>query len=346
MEIKKLINGRALYLTENEIWVAKGATFFAVDETGRRVSKKYKVGTFKTRVLSGIRIIRQTLREGIHHLLILKNGNFFVTTKKKSYTVDRNTGKVISVFWGYRGNKPAHQGVCLTPSGTIFFGEYTLNPDRSLSSDLYVSDDNGITFKKIKSFSGKEVRHIHFVKYDPYRNGIWLGTGDEDRENKLLFSGDGGKNFVTVGEGSQSWRAIGVAIKKGGLCWGTDAGSVPDTNRFLTLDLTDGIGDTRLNAVSDLEGPCHGVFSTAAGEVWFSCGVEGGENEKDRFARLKRLNADKTEDVFKLKKDIFPLICQYGVMRFPLGGENGNTVAFTAMGLKGGGEKVFIVKNH
>lgn len=344
MTVQKLINGRALYLTENEIWVAKGAMFFAVDKTGRRVSRKYKVGSLKTRVLSKIRIIRQTLREGIHHLIILNDGNFFVTTKKKSYTIDRKTGAIVSMFSGYQGNKPAHQGVCVTPTGELFFGEYTLNPDRTLSSCLYLSKDNGLTFKKIKTFSGEEIRHIHFVKYDVLRKGIWLGTGDKDRECKLLFSPDGGKTFITVGEGSQKWRAIGVAFKESKLCWGTDAGSVPDVNLFLTLDLSSGISEAELKTISELEGPCHGIFSTKSGKVWFSCGVEGGENEKDKFARLKRFDGEKIEDVFKLKKDIFPLICQYGVMRFPLGGENGEIVAFTAMGLKGGGEKVFIVK--
>lgn len=344
MVIKKLISGKALYLTENEIWIAKGATFFAINKKGRRVSKKYAVGSLKTQVLSKIRIIRQTLREGIHHLLVLKNGNFFITTKKKSYTINRESGEIIATFSGYFGNKPAHQGVCLTPSGDVFFAEYTLNSDRTLSSSLYISEDNALTFKKINTFSGNEVRHIHFVKYDPYRNGIWLGTGDRDRECKLLFSTDKGKSFITIGEGTQNWRAIGVAVSKGEISWGTDAGSVPDVNRFLKLDLSNGIAKSKLTTVCDIEGPCHGIFSNKNGEVWFSCGVEGGENEKDRFSRLKRSNGDKIEDIFKLKKDIFPLICQYGVMRFPLGGENSNTLVFTAMGLKGGGEKVFIIE--
>lgn len=44
---KKLINAKALYQTQDKIWVAKGMKFFAVDYTGKRVSNVYKVGGLK-----------------------------------------------------------------------------------------------------------------------------------------------------------------------------------------------------------------------------------------------------------------------------------------------------------
>ena len=48
------------------------------------------------------------------------------------------------------------------------------------------------------------------------------------------------------------------------------------------------------------------------------------------------------EDHWKLKKDIWPLILQFGVMRFPLGTDACNKVVFTTMGLQGHGECVMI----
>ena len=44
---KKLINAKALYQTQDKIWVAKGMKFFAVDYTGKRVSRVFKVGGLK-----------------------------------------------------------------------------------------------------------------------------------------------------------------------------------------------------------------------------------------------------------------------------------------------------------
>jgi hypothetical protein len=99
-----------------------------------------------------------------------------------------------------------------------------------------------------------------------------------------------------------------------------------------------------LEVLADFEGPCHGCASYADGRAFFSTGVEGGENEKDKYARLKEYRDGKIVDVWKLKKDIWPLVLQYGVMRFPLGTDNCSRVVFTAMGLKAHGETVMIEK--
>ena len=86
--MKKLIRGRALYTEEDRIWIAQGMSFFAIDYSGKRVTKKYKVGT-KLEYLMGInRLSRQLLRQGLHHLVPLKNGDVLVTSKKISYSVD------------------------------------------------------------------------------------------------------------------------------------------------------------------------------------------------------------------------------------------------------------------
>jgi len=337
VKLKKLMSGRALYTEKDRVWVAKGMTFFAVDFSGKRITKKYSVGSVKQKLLSKSRLSRQLLREGLHHLLPLPNGNVFVTSKRSSYVVDKD-GNVVNTFKGYLGNKPAHQGVCVTPNGTIFFGEYTLNPNRDHDTHLYRSVDGGQTFHIILTLPMKEYRHIHFVKYDPYENCLWLGTGDEDFECKLMRSEDNGDTWETVGEGSQDWRAIGVCFDSECLIWGTDAGSVPDQNHIIKMDRK----ERTINVIANAEGPCHGCGSFKDGRVFISTGVEGGENEKDKFARLKTLENKNIVDILKVKKDIMPLILQYGVMRFPLGTENTDTVIFTTMGLKNGGEKIYV----
>lgn len=336
---KKLLNGRALYTEQDKLWIAKGMFFWATDYAGNRVTKKYRVGGTMQRILSAFRLSRQLLREGLHHLLPLPNGDIFVTSKKKTYLVDKE-GKIKSVFQGYLGNKPGHQGVCVTPNGTIFFGEYTLNPRRDHDTVLYRSQNGGRSFEAILRLSKTVVRHIHFVKYDPYENCVWLGTGDRDEECKLMRSFDDGETWETVGEGSQNWRAIGVCFTEEYLLWGTDAGSVPDQNRIICMNRK----TFGLEILADVEGPCHGCGSFADGRVFISTGVEGGENEKDCFARLKSVSDLEIKDVKLMKKDVFPLIVQYGVIRFPLGTENTDKVVFTAMGLKKGGEVVYVEK--
>ncbi len=335
--MRKLIKGRALFTEENRIWIAQGMTFFAIDYKGKRVTEKYRIGRSKERIIAANRLSRQLCREGIHHLLPLPDNKLFVTAKKRSYVVEKN-GKTSSIFTGYRGNKPAHQGICVTPNGYIFFGEYTLNPQRDHDTTLFRSVDGGKSFQPILNLGKDQVRHIHFVKWDPYDRCLWLGTGDEDYEDLLLVSCDYGETWEKVGEGSQDWRAIGVCFEKDHIIWGTDAGSVPDQNHIIRMNRK----TKKIEVVADAEGPCHGCASLKDGRIFISTGVEGGENEKDRFARLKEVTGNGVHELLKQKKDIWPLIFQYGVIRFPLGLENVNKLVFTMYGLNRNGEQVYV----
>lgn len=342
MQFKKLMNGRALFQTQDKIWVAKGMTFYAIDYTGKRITPKYKVGGKKDRLIGMFRLSRQLLRVGLHHLLPLKNGNIMVTAKRITYIVSPN-GKVVKTFSGYQGNKPGHQGVCVTPDGTIFFAEYLLNPNRDHVIRLYRSMDNGMSFQVVKEWPKGDIRHLHFVKWDSYEKCLWLGTGDygdKGSENCLYKSVDNGETWDLIGQYSQDWRAIGVCFTEDALLWGTDAGSCPDTVHFVRMSRK----TQQLEILADFEGPCHGCASYADGRTFFTTGVEGGENEKDRYARLKEYKTGEIVNHWKLKKDIWPLILQFGVMRFPLGTDTCNKVVFTTMGLQGHGECVMIGK--
>lgn len=340
MKLKKLLSGKALFQETNRIWIAKGMTFYAVDYSGKRVSPKYHLGSIIERVIGRFRLSRHALRVGIHHLIPLDNGNIFVTVKRKAYLLD-NKGAIISIFDSFKGNKPGHQGVCLAPNGSIFFGEYLLNTDRSNEINLFRSDDNGLSFKAIKTFPPGDIRHIHFIKWDNYEKCLWMGTGDygeDNRENRLYKSFDNGDTWQLIGSGLQDWRAIGICFTPTHLIWGTDAGSCPDTVHLVRMSRE----THELEILEDFEGPCHGCASLKNGRIFFSTGVEGGINEKDNFSRLKEYSGGQTLNVFSLKKDFWPLIVQYGVMRFPLGTENCIKPVFTTMGLKGHGEYVMI----
>lgn len=332
-----IANGRALYVDKNGIWCACGMKIAKFDFSGHRRSPWLKIGTYWERLLAEFRPVRQLLRIGIHHLLPLYDGNLFVLLRKRALVIDRMTGRVLSEFRGFQGNKPAHRGVCLMPNGTILLGEYTLNPTRTNVSRLFRSRDNGQTFQCIKSFGGNEVRHIHFVEYDACDNVLWLGTGDTDEECGLWRSTDSGDTWEKIGGGSQKWRAVGVSPTPDALYWGTDAGTVPDRNFLMKLDKH----SLKLTEIAELEGPCHGNAANENGTVFVSTGVEGGINEQDRFAHLKYLDRNgNLKELFKQKKDILPLPVQFGVIRFPMGNLPGDNIVYTKYALRKAGEQI------
>ena len=73
MKVKKIANGRALYVEPDKIWIAQGMTFFAIDYAGKRVSQKYKAGNAFQKLVSLCFLSRQMLREGYHHMIKLTN---------------------------------------------------------------------------------------------------------------------------------------------------------------------------------------------------------------------------------------------------------------------------------
>lgn len=343
IQFKKLMNGRALYQEPDKIWVARGRKFFAVDYNGKRISKVYVVaGGLKEWVMTCGRIMIQGTRNDIRILLPLNNGNILIAAKRKVLIFSPD-GNVVNIWTGFQGNKPGHQGACVTPDGTVFFTEYLLNPKRDHAIRLWRSKDNGMTWHVVKEFEPGDIRHLHFIKWDAYAECLWMGTGDygeNGAENRLYQSKDNGETWRLVGQYSQDWRAIGVCFTKDYLLWGTDAGSCPDTVHFVRMDRK----TEKLEILEDMEGPCHGCGSYADGRAFFSTGVEGGENEKDDIARMKVLTADRRlQTVWECKKDWLPLIVQYGVMRFPLGTDECSRVVFTTMGLADGhGESIMI----
>ena len=342
IHFKILINAKALYQEPERIWVARGMRSFAVDYSGHRVTKVYKVGGVMDRLLSCCRLSSQLLRIGIHHLLPLRGGNLLVVAKRNVYVVDGD-GRVVSRWNGFQGNKPGHQGVCVTPEGTVFFAEYLLNPNRDKEIRLWRSVDEGMSWQVVKTWPAGDVRHLHFVKWDEYEKCLWLGTGDygeNGAENRLYRSGDNGESWELIGQYSQDWRAIGVCFTPDALLWGTDAGSCPDDVHFIRMDRK----TRKISVIADLEGPCHGCASYADGRAFFSTGVEGGENEKDRYAHLKEYKNGELVEVLKLKKDIWPEVLQIGCMHFPLGTDACERVVLTTLALKGYGETVLIEK--
>lgn len=342
IQFRKIMNGRALYQEPDKIWVAKGRKFFTVNYSGKRIGPVFTIpGGLKERLMTCCRILTQGSRNDIRILLPLKNGNILIVAKKK-VLIFSPKGEVLNEWRDFQGNKPGHQGACVTPDGTIFFAEYLLNTKRDKAINLWRSIDNGQTFHVIKTWLPGDIRHLHFVKWDKYEECLWLGTGDygeNGSENRLYQSKDNGNTWCLIGQGSQDWRAIGVCMTEDALTWGTDAGSCPDTPHFVRMDRR----THQIEILDDLEGPCHGCASYADGRSFFTTGVEGGENEKDRMARLKQLmNDGKLATLWQKEKDYWPLVIQYGVIRFPLGTESCSRICFTSMGLKKHGESVMI----
>lgn len=118
---------------------------------------------------------------------------------------------------------PLRGGVAVHPeSQCAYFGEYLNGHDR----DIRVCRVNAQarTVEACWSFARSEIKHIHAIHHDHFRNRLWICTGDKDHESSFYYTDDEFTTLHRFAGGDQSWRAIALLFDESGMEWGMDAG--------------------------------------------------------------------------------------------------------------------------
>lgn len=117
---------------------------------------------------------------------------------------------------------PLRGGVAVHPrSQCAYYGEYNDDPGGCRVARVDAAR------RKVEvcwSFARSEIRHIHAIHYDRFRDRLWICTGDRDHESSFYYTDD---EFATVHRfagGDQSWRGIAMLFDETGMEWGMDAG--------------------------------------------------------------------------------------------------------------------------
>jgi len=118
-------------------------------------------------------------------------------------------------------------GLTNDQDGAIYFGEYTTEPGAHPVC-IWKSTDDGRNWHKAFEFPAGTVRHIHTVQFDPYADGIWVGTGDRDEQCYVGVSRDGAATFEWMAQGTQKCRTCGFVFFPDVVLWGMDTGHEPN----------------------------------------------------------------------------------------------------------------------
>lgn len=104
----------------------------------------------------------------------------------------------------------------------VYFGEYLNGHQR----DIRVArvDVNRQRVEICWTFSRSEIKHVHAIHYDRFRNRLWVCTGDLDHESAFWYTDDEFQTLHRFAGGDQTWRAIAVLFDENGMEWGMDAG--------------------------------------------------------------------------------------------------------------------------
>ncbi len=201
-----------------------GLTWEKVATIGKRQggiirNLRHRIGTLKT-------VFKLKKKTGISAVTILENGTMIATYGGIFQGVLKE-GEVVRLenTYSWKDGSLLPQGLAHDGEGNVFVGEYIVNkPEKpDIVIKLYCSHDQGETWKVCQEFHRSEIRHIHSVSFDPYRNLLWLTTGDADHESTIRYSSDQGISFKHLGGGSQDWRVVSMQFSTEFIYWGTDS---------------------------------------------------------------------------------------------------------------------------
>lgn len=342
--LKKNVGEKVFWVDQENVLSACGYEVCSRQENGKKKNVGRVTVSFLRSYISHCRVVKHGARLGLHNLLILRDGSMLASCNKKlllKSPVSENFRVVHNLRFG---NKPCLKGICIDGNGFIYYGEYSSSRKRENPVAVFRSIDNGNSFEIISEFAPGEVRHIHFIQWDRFGQCLWMGTGDQENECKILCSDNDGKSWNLVGFGSQLWRSVGLMFTEKYIYWGTDSGgSYAGTWKSRVVRMN---RETRqIEEVFFLPGPCHGSAILKNGLMVIGTGIEKGANEVDGKAHIfVSRDGVSWHDVASWSKDNFPLIISFGLIHFPHGLENSELLHFTALGLSGYGEVYCVAK--
>jgi len=211
-----------------------------------------------------------------------------------------------------RGTRPLH--ITAVPSGGIYWGEYFYNRERA-EVHIYASIDGGLAWQIAYTFPAGSIRHVHNIIYDRWGDCLWILTGDEGAECKVLRASRDLRSIEVVLAGNQQARAVAAIPTETGLYLSTDTPS--EKNHVYRLDRAGNV-----EQVGDLASSS--IYGCRVGKaMFFSTMIEPSVVNASREVQIAGSSDGANWQVLaSWKKDRLPMrYFQYGNAFLP-GGEN------------------------
>jgi hypothetical protein len=294
-----------------------------------------------SRTVLGHRLVR----DGFHALAIL-GGNLDGQTHEPTMvgavpgalvTRTAGSGEFQVTHKIRRGTRPLH--VTAVPTGRIYWGEYFDNRERA-EVHIYVSADLGHTWQVAYTFPAGSIRHIHNIIYDRWGDCLWILTGDESTECKVLRATCDLRSVETVLAGSQQTRAVAAIPTKDGLYFSTDTPF--ELNHIYRLDYelgppgnTERVGDLASSSIFGCRVGC-GVGSRADESLFFSTMIEPSAVNTSHEVQIVGSKCGANWQVLaRWRKDSLPMrYFQYGNAFLPDGENSTRYLAATTIAVE------------
>lgn len=300
----------------------------------------------KERLLGWSGMLSRLLRFGVRAVISLDSNNLVLSIGNMLYELNLETGRLSNGYFCGEGVRPLIFTNIRNVEGVedgIYFGGYLGNMSKS-PVNIYrrIGEDQ---WEIVYTFPHGAINHVHNIVSDPFRNCLWIFTGDFGEAAAIWKVTDNFKKVERVACNNQKYRACVVFAIPEGLLYATDAPFADDYIYFLNPNTMD------TKELFSIHGSCiYGcqwkdkyVFSsTVEGDgrntpiLEFLFGRKRGAGIKDDFVHMYIGNIkDGFKEIYKEKKDNMPYYTfQFGAFKFPAGVNNTDTLYFQPVATK------------
>jgi len=278
---------------------------------------------------SRIALPSRLVRDGFHALVILDDRTMVGAVPGALVTRAPDSDEFKVTHQVQRGTRPLH--VTAVPSGRIYWGEYFDNRERA-EVHIYVSTDRGRTWQVAYTFPAGSIRHVHNIIYDRWGDCLWILTGDERAECKVLRASCDLRAVETVVSGNQQCRAVAAIPTQNALYLSTDTPF--EKNHVYRIDRAGNVEQVCDLASSSIYG-CR-IGGRGGEAIFFSTMIEPSAVNTSREVHLvgSRGAAD-WQVLARWKKDSLPMrYFQYGNAFLPDGENPTNYLAATTIAVE------------
>jgi hypothetical protein len=288
-------------------------------------------------IVGALRPAQRALRLNFYNAIPLPSGSVFVTFARSLGVIDAS-GWYRPLAGLLRPTRVLRNAAALDDDGSVYFGEYVLNPERQ-EIRVYRLPPGSERLEVAHTFSAGEIRHVHGIYRDETDGALWCTAGDRGDECCIYRTADRFQTMEVVGHGDESWRTVSLRFTPRAVYYGMDA---EFTQNFLFRVDRDSKVRTQL---SELDGP---VYYATSYRDWQFFGVtaELCPSQPRREGSLWAIAPDgNCQKVLVFKKDWYPLkLFQAGTWTFPSGPGSSQGVLFSTIGLQGADARVFLLQ--
>ena len=331
----KLLKGYvALYISDDYCILAKGYSLYKYDLVSEKIQFFSKLDDKFNSVASRFRLTRRFLRAEITKLYSFSD-TWFCIARKGIFRYNSASDNFELCHIIERGSRPLN--LCQDKDGTIYYGEYFGNPNRT-PVGIYASKDLGATRQKVFEFKEGKINHIHGLFMDKFTDRLWVFTGDEDEACIAGYTTDGFKTFVREFEGRQEYRVCVPLFKKNSIIYPTDSQYVVNTIRKIDRETKE------IKDLTTIQGS--GIYAVDTGKFFLvSTTVEPSKVNIDNNSHLWYSNdGEKWIELLSFKKDRFNRnLFQFGSIRFPNYAQPSDYIVITGRALKGLDQSTLVI---